>query len=513
MPQIRQYQNTQQIDDQPLGQAAYRIERGAYHIGNIVRQAGDEAASATNEIEQHQAQGETSDLSKKVADTDLAIGQAYEKAKQTSDVSDPNFASSFMQTMQPALDKLGDGLQTKQGMAMAREASSRIQTEYGHKALADSAMEAGDKAHANFDSATSSLAASASLDPTSTPEKLAMVDTIAPQINGAEHQAEYIRAAKERIALAGGNAVIDQAMQKGTTKASAAARAMVLDPNGAYVKNGPAGAADAWQSKLNEWDRQLPHVQRAAIAEQNAADKEDFRKAQTAITLSLFDDKGNVHVAPNYYAAVLSAGNMPGADAGGIKEMMGAGRTFQDASDHNTPISTDPHTYEDFRNRAFLGANDPNALSSKEVYQAAADGKLNPTDFRFFTGAANAQDRENPEAKDFNKFLTSMKPYIDKSSMLKVDAYGAQKWYEFSNDAQKAYEDARQNGKSVQDAQGIVRNMVGNSQYHATKDQLTGAMVTEATGTLKPLARAGAAPTPRMQGEDPAAYLKRIGAQ
>lgn len=237
MPNIRQYNNTQTIEPQPLEQAAYRVERAGMIEGAAIRQGAAQAVKAVGDVEQHYAEQETSDLSQKISNLDLAVTQQYEDAKQKGDVSDPNFVSNFItKNIQPELDKLGDGLITKQGQTMFREASATMVREYAKRGIADQAAFAGNQAVSNYKNTVTQYANMASLDPTTTDHAANMMSTLASSLP-AEHRPELLGAAQEQIYTSGAKGYLDTALKNpnATPQSLDAAWNYVSDPKNGFV--------------------------------------------------------------------------------------------------------------------------------------------------------------------------------------------------------------------------------------------------------------------------------------
>jgi hypothetical protein len=176
MGRIREYNNTQTINPSPLDQAAYRVEKTGMIQGAAMRETGAAGARVINRFEDSIAQGETSDLAKKMSDLDLQTTQAYEDEKQKGDMTDPDFASKFVEKhLQPNLDKLGEDLLTPEAQKMYQQASLKLTSEYTKRAISDQATFAGNKAITDYKSQITTYSNLSTNDPTTTDHNAEML--------------------------------------------------------------------------------------------------------------------------------------------------------------------------------------------------------------------------------------------------------------------------------------------------------------------------------------------------
>lgn len=203
MGRIREYNNTQTVDPQPLEQAAYRVERTGMIEGAAYRDLGNSGQKVLNRFEDAMATRETSDLAAKMSQLDLDTTKSYEDAKNSGDMNDPEFATKFVEkNLQPQLDKLGDGIMTRKGQEMYQQASLKLTSEYTKRALADQATFAGNQAIENYKGTVTSYVNAATDDPTTTEHAAKMIDIMAPNLPN-EHRAALTLAAKQEIYGAG----------------------------------------------------------------------------------------------------------------------------------------------------------------------------------------------------------------------------------------------------------------------------------------------------------------------
>lgn len=237
MARIREYNNTQNIETQPLEQAAYRVERTGQIAGQAWGRGFNALAQGTGEVEKAVAQSETSDLSKKLSDLDLSLTQQYEDAKQKGDPLNPEFASNFVSNNVDAkLQGLGEGLMTKQAQQMFQEASSRMRESYMKRGIADQATFAGDAAVANFKNSVTNYANLVTNDPTIMDHAAGMIKTLTATLP-AEHRDEYQNAGLEAVYGAGAKSYLDAAIKNPNANEASldAAWSHISDPKSGFV--------------------------------------------------------------------------------------------------------------------------------------------------------------------------------------------------------------------------------------------------------------------------------------
>lgn len=169
MPRLQEFDNTQNVnpgvvDETARSVAAYGrqagsdIDRGASAIGNAFNQLGEAAG-----------QNETMALAKKASDTDLQLDTQYADLKQNTDPNDPasmaKLSNFYTDNVQPAYDKLGADLGSKQAREYFQAHSISRQDEFGRRILTDHYQLAGDAAVSNFQDLVDNGGKRVELDP------------------------------------------------------------------------------------------------------------------------------------------------------------------------------------------------------------------------------------------------------------------------------------------------------------------------------------------------------------
>jgi hypothetical protein len=251
MGRIREYNNTQTINPSPLDQAAYRVEKTGMIQGAAMRETGAAGARVINRFEDSIAQGETSDLAKKMSDLDLQTTQAYEDEKQKGDMSDPDFASKFVEKhLQPNLDKLGEDLLTPEAQKMYQQASLKLTSEYTKRAISDQATFAGNKAITDYKSQITTYSNLSTNDPTTTDHNAEMI-RIAAKALPAEHRDALTKAALAANYESGGKGYLQAAIKNpnATLQTLDAAWEHVADKKNGFVDNMDPDAYAALKSQ------------------------------------------------------------------------------------------------------------------------------------------------------------------------------------------------------------------------------------------------------------------------
>lgn len=273
MPMIREYMNTQRIDAAPLSQAAYRIGKTAAATGNNIRQGFDQFGRGVDQVEDAVATNEQSDLSAQFAQTDLALTQQYEQAKQTGDPTNPQFAQDFVEkNVQPALDKMGDDLLTPQAKKMYQQASQKLTAEYMKRGMSDQIAATGQKAVDNFTSLAQSYANTVTTDPTTTQHAADMIDLLSPNLP-QEHRDKLVALAKDEVFGAGAKAYVDAVAKNPNATADMVehVRQQLDDPKNGFVDHVEPGTFEALHKTLDGVKDTLGAVQ-SQIAEQTFPD-------------------------------------------------------------------------------------------------------------------------------------------------------------------------------------------------------------------------------------------------
>lgn len=513
---IKTYANTErapQADTRVAqGQAASgRAWQGA--LNNVGQSVSHVVGEVEKTYERHEAMQDTSNNSKAGAKAfaDLSEGLSQAAALAQSDPGNSKkHWDDFQSSMEDQLAKIGADNSTDAGAENAQRIGATLRNTFSQQVIGAKSTIAGRQMVTNLEQTKNGLAQAVSNNPTLLSSAIQMLhgtmeDQLAAHSLTPEQQAkirdDFTNPATKDLAVAAFHTMADR------------------DPVSAReaLKRGEfAGIFDGQEiNSLNNYAESMTRAQteqqRSAAAEARRAAKENFDKAVNNVTAQTVNpDTGQLQLPADYFKSVIALKTLDQADDGTIRAMMSYGRAVTDDIEKGTPVVTDPHTYEDFSNRAFLGESDPRKLSTAEVLQARAAHLLSDKDYTFWNSAVNELSKDETKsasAKDFNKFLDSYKGYITGSSFLKVDAYGDQKNYEWRARAQQMHDQLK--GKMPEDdiRKAIVSVL---PQYQVSKETAAKSFSLKATTGLKPLP-AGGMEVKREPGESPAAFLKRTG--
>lgn len=514
---IKTYTNTErapQADSRAASSqaASGRAWQGAFNtIGESV--AGGEKAVEDAYVK-HEAMKDTSNNSKAGADAfanlSNGLSQAAALAQSDPQNSDKHW-DDFKKNMEDQLAKIGADNSTDAGAENAQRIGATLRNTFSQQVIGAKSTIAGRQMVTNLEQTKNGLAQAVSNNPTLLTSAINMLkgtmeDQLATHNLTPEQQAkvrdDFTNPAMKDLAVAAFHTMAD--------RDPAAAREALKRGEFAGIFDG--SDINSLNNYAESMTRAQTEQQRSAAAEARRAAKENFDKAVNNVTAQTVNaDTGQLQLPADYFKSVIALKNLDQADDGTIRAMLSMGRTVTDDIEKGTPVVTDPHTYEDFSNRAFLGESDPRKLSTAEVLQARAAHLLSDKDYTFWNSAVNELSKDETKsasAKDFNKFLDSYKGYITGSSFLKVDAYGDQKNYEWRARAQQMHDQMKAAKVPEDDIRKAIVAVL--PQYQVSKETAAKSFSLKATTGLKPLP-AGGTEVKREPGESPAAFLKRTG--
>ncbi len=257
MPVIREYINTQDISAEPLAEAAYHVERFARVGAEEITQGAHQFGAGLKELAGQMQQSEVLDLSSKMSNAELDLTKSYEQAKQTADPTDNTWAQKwFDNTVTPTLDKLGENVESKQAQDYFQRYRNSLQQDFFKRAVNDQAAMYGQASVNAFNSNINNTAKTLDLNPMGVQSAIDRVPMLAEGLP-ASAKTKAVEEAQQHLAQYAGDGLIEQATRTGTPDAVAAARKLLSDPNGAYLKYAPAGAYNTWQDRLDKADQTI----------------------------------------------------------------------------------------------------------------------------------------------------------------------------------------------------------------------------------------------------------------
>lgn len=499
MPNIRQYTNPiEGLQPSERGVSAFsqaaqgsaiagRSIASAY--GELGRQIGSTIAEGGEAYQQHLTRQEISKGAADLATLQDNLTQSWNKTASEADPNDQTVRQRFLELQEQSLNAYAENFQTKAGQDWARQQIGHLRTHMFEKTAADEASRAGYAALQNLDVLKNRASNLVMTDPTALDATLGMIDRSVEAIAGADPNMDPSVVAKLKTELR-------QTLKDDVAKAAAIgaidrnpAAAKELLASGRFADYLDGDTIKALDSYADAKVHAVELEKRAQEAEQRRQEKQQADAASAAISASIIQKDGSLAIPPDYYSNLVKYAQLPGADAGEARAMINMGRAITEDLEKGIPAVTDPQTFSTYMNRLQLQAEDPNFLTNREVYAARAAGRLSDKDTTMMLGAIERLTKDPEEKaskKDFHAFVASYKSYITKSSMLSVDAYGDQRYYEFQRDAEQYHDWARTKGLSEE---AIRKNIVGAlPRYQIGQASNRTAVAQQASGTpLKPL--------------------------
>lgn len=525
MPNIVEY-NAGAGGLQPSEQGIQANVQAARRVGSFYHQLGEDIGGTTAALgaqyQQQLTRHEVSAGSAALANMYDQQSSLWTQAAANADPNDIHLADRYRKdVLEPALQSFGENFSTKEGQQWAQEQIGHFRQHMFEKTAADQSTLAGNAVVQNLMVLKNRASNITMNDPSSFDAVAGLIDnSVNAQI--ASHPNLSVEAAGK---------MRDELTQQ--FKGEAAKSAVI----GAIQKDPTAGRALLAAGKYNDYidgtevkqlDSYADAMQKAAIAQQRAAETEQSKAEKAAFTTatahvaaSLIDKDGNVAIPADYFKTVANLAMMPGAEPGQVRSMidMGQALTRQEAK----PVD-DPHTYEDFTRRMSLPATDPNALSMTDVFNARAHGLLTDKSWTFFKEATEMGDKDpgRKEAyKSLNQFFTDMKPSITKSNIFSGQIYPEQdqRYFQFQFDMQRAFDLRIKAGDKPADVAAdlldarsahylgrfIPQYAIGTQQGQ----QIMADSITHGVGVVAPAGGGAPGVSPRQPGESPAAYLAR----
>lgn len=459
MPGIRQYENPiEGLNPSERGSSAFssaaqasaiagRSIQGSYE--DFGRSLGGGIAAVGDAYTEHVARAEIAKGAADMAVLQDNLNTSWRDLASKADPNDTTLRQRFLELNEDALQHYTEGFQTEAGKQWASQQVGHLRTHMYETTAADEASRAGSAMLQNLDVLKNRASNLVMKDPTALDAALGLIDRSVDAIVGANPnmdpslanraRTELLQQLKDDVVKSAAVGMIDANPAAGK---AALAEGRFAD----YLDGDTVKALSSYATTKEHADAE---AQRAQVQEERRQQKDRADGAAAAISASIIQPNGSLAIPADFYQNIVKYAQLPEADAGQARAMIDMGRAITNDLEKGTPAITDPNTYSNFKERMILDPGNPRFLSAKEVYQARANGRLSDKDFSFFNSAVSTLGKD-PElkaaTKDFTAFVASYKGYITKSSFLKVDAYGDQRFYEFQRDAQEYYDYAKARG-------------------------------------------------------------------
>lgn len=346
--------------------------------GDLISKGGEGLVNAAQNFATMQEQQEARNVTVKVAQLRETAGNQIDAAVASGD---PNALDKVQSSIQDQADALQSNIQTKAGLAYAQQHGADLMSAINSDIFRARAGMAGTQAKQDLLTASNSLAAVVTRDPTQLQSAEAQLDSL-----GATYKNAPPDVVKSAIAE-----------QKGALEI-ATARALILqNPTqaGSILKNGAFGNLTAEQRSglIDESQRQ---VQANTVAQESAIRLKVMEQEQTSQSTmaSLFpklSDPATVASIPS----LVTAGKLLPHDGENLTEYAHRLATAGPAG-----VQSDPATFTSYQQRLSLPYGAPGALDADNLKAAAqadlASGKLALPDYLHLQDLADKVQTGDP---------------------------------------------------------------------------------------------------------------------
>lgn len=414
MANIPVYENKIFPDASPLAMAARRTDILGDERAGLIRKSGEELQQGVSRIEEGIAQNETAKLVSGFADLQANATVAWQDKIKSADPNDPKVAADFMQNyLQPQIDKLGEGLVTKQSQQLYNRSAAILHMDFFTRTASDQSSLLGQGAVMALGNMQQTLNKVVHDNPSSFDANASLMNTA---IDGyaASHRLSQVDVAKIKDETLGG---------------------LALQASKGEIENDPAhGLASAEKHGLldhltEEQSDQLSgyaeRLQKAATADQKRQEafqakqlEQHYQDTRTEIEKQYItvDQSGKQVVLPGYEKAVTE--NMIGDPKHRMDDMIKYGRAIDKAG--TSQDKTDPATLYSFiqKLQPSLGAK---PLTENELLAAVSNHKLSLTGYNFLR---DQMEKPQPETTSlFGRMIdTSLRFYGLKSPQVRDPA-------------------------------------------------------------------------------------------
>lgn len=528
MPNIRLFDSA--ADLQPTGRAASAAARAGNAEDAAFTSIGKDVGQGISDLGGAYVKFKTNqDISQGLAQKAQILDNlttAWDVTIKNADPNDHATAERFREEqIQPLLDQWSTSFSTEEGKSWATEQVGQMRQHFFEKTAADQSLMAGQAVVQNIHDFTTGMSNTVMQDPSALNMALGTADAgveamLAADPNITPKQAVSIRGElrdnmRQEIAksafIGAARAAPDQAM------------ASLADPNGPF-KHLLDGTT---QNQMFGFAESIKRAQvadaRAAKADVEKTQKDNFDRSATALQVSVFQPDGSIAVPPNFHQQLNELALMPGSDPSQIRALGDAAARATEASINGTYQKTDNPTWQGLASRIGQPAGSAQALTHTQVDQAYAAGKLSNSDWRFLNQSVNTTSDPAMTAamRDINQALERNKALVTKSNLYsgKLDQSGDQLYDDLHFDTFQRFQALQAQGMSATEAakvitdprnpQGIQANL---APYQTNNKQGLKAIHDRVSAQGGPSNTTAPNLTePRKAGESAADFLKRTG--
>lgn len=499
MPRISVYQSSANAPElrSSMRSAPQYAGVGAKYIA----QGLGDVANAAFKIRDEQ---ESSKVTVAASDTMAQLTKSWEDTKTNADINDTDTADKFMQEqVDPALDKLDEGLTGRQARLQAQNLKARIKGDLLVRSNADMASIAGEAAKVNYLTTVDNLAAATVTDSTSLGSAIAMHEQALSGLKGklnAGQIAELRLQGNSQIAQSAAEGMIDQNPEQFLKDAEGGK----FDQFMKGTQKAAAIRAAEQRIKANAAEAKSDAILHRQLAEQHSKD------VANGFVSTLMDDNGNFIGSQGELGKFMGRKDVTEEHKSAALSMFT--RLTENAAKDDT--KTDPSVVNRLTQDIYAGK-----ANEDDVALAIANGLVKADKVNELMGFATEHKTPEGEAihDAWGKIQSGLKAHFTPQDGL-PDPAGEDLILQNETAMRMRYQDGLRAGKSKLDMLTPgTKDYVGKDVVYPTQKEIMQRRAQMSkTGTYSIPAPAGQAASEtkggdRMPGESAADYLKRKG--
>jgi hypothetical protein len=466
-------------------------------VGEGVTQLAD---TLTTRYKENEAAKIAAEFSKLQADLTIKHEEVFRNADPNDEMVGQKFVDDVLT---PALDGLGEIAQSREGRMMYDRARANLDASFRINTAAKQATLSGAAAVNNYLTTGNLLSNAVRSNPGNLEFSIGLAQDAVPANIDADKRLELQRRINSQIAGAAVNGMADKGM---FDQAEALLNSNELNE---YID---AGDKETLQGSVTA-ARNAAKADALAIeaARIKKVDAENEAEANTILAQVVQPD-GTLFVPPDFNQNIVRYSQRDRANQGTTLAMTNFGRSVVEDQLKDVITTSDPSTYENFRQRIGLDGANSRAIKKPEVLQARADRRLSDKDFSLFMRAVDDNTSDPAKVEQRRQFNGIMEGF--KRNIGAIDAFGnltkadsANQFLYFQQDSQELFDSMTAAGKSLDEITTAIGSTVGKYQL----DKATTLQVMRRNIQQNPIV--GARPAvdkARLPGETAEAWAARI---
>lgn len=439
--------------------AARTIQSNYNSIGHDIDQGIRQAGGAFLE---HRTREEISQGAGEIAVIADGQRQQWQQILRDADPNDHTVGTQFIQEhAEPAYEAWVNQATTEESRAWRQSQVATLRQHTYERTAADMATRSGEALEANMTTLATHVTNLVANDPTQLNLGLGLLHNSIEGIiqndpNLTPAQAEHARGVlTATLSQQTANAAVVGMAQRDP----AAARAL-LATGGAFSEY-LDGADHARLGNYIDAEEERHATQaRMAAAETRRQQVQDANTVERDLVASLYDPDhpGTMRIPADFGTRFQAYAAMPGADGGTARALLSMSHTIVEDAARGVPAVTDPQIFNSLVGRMTIAPGQPNAVTSAEIYSAAAAGHLSIHDASLLTSWQNDNERPTPgvtQAREgIARTVDSFKSTITSSTMLSphADAEGDQRYGQFQWEVYTRFNQLRADGQTPEQA-------------------------------------------------------------